>query len=212
MAPSLLRHSGWVALVAACGASVACSTTPSQPPDTFVSASVGPSGAAPGLCTFSSGTSEPWLSIGTATSGKPVTVETGGSNGSGTVTVDCTVHPVGQGFDIALTASEDGPQGGSITITSPSGQGKVTSSGSMDVSATFGGEKGHFSQSNCTITYVYQMGPVPLSPPVAAGRIWGHLSCPMAQALGQMATTADGGVFTETCDGEADFLFEQCGQ
>jgi hypothetical protein len=46
-------------------------------------------------------------------------------------------------------------------------------------------------------------GPVPASPPIAAGRIWGHLRCPHA---------FDNETPSVVCDVEADFMFENCTQ
>jgi hypothetical protein len=53
---------------------------------------------------------------------------------------------------------------------------------------------------------------VPVSPPIAAGRIWGHITCPHAVEQGQTTTGADGGPASISCPASADFLFEQCNQ
>jgi len=147
-----------------------------------------------------------WLNVGSATAGKPTTVQDGGSNGAGNVAVACKVTPSGNGFDIDLNVDQSGTQGASMTITSPAGQGAVAMSGvTTGISATFTSYSngGPYQSNNCTLTFLYQGGPVPVSPPVAAGRIWGHVSCPVAQLGGQPG---------KQCDAEADFLFEQCQQ
>ena len=90
---------------------------------------------------------------------------------------------------------------------------------SSGISASFAGggggvfreEAGSTDPMGCTITYEYDPfgttggvagdQPVPTSPPIAAGRIWGHIKCPNA------VSTSTPGV---ACDAEADFLFEQC--
>jgi hypothetical protein len=202
-------------LLAAAGVT-ACSNSSNPPPDTFINAAVG--GGA--MCSAYQSLQE-WVQIGTATGGHPNTVNDGGQDRNANVSVDCTVHPQGNGFDIQLTAIEQGPEGGSLTITSPSGQGTVTTMTSSGVSASFVGKGGiNFSENvsstdtkGCTITYVYDPGgsvggeagdtPVPVAPPIAAGRIWGHIHCPSVTEADQVGVV---------CDAEADFIFEQCNQ
>ena len=163
-------------------------------PDGFVAATLG-TGTTSTSCPLAA--VMPWASIGTATGGKPSTTE---SNSS--VTIACSVHASGHGFDVSLSAVPTG-QGGSFTLTSPAGQGAVTVAGGQ-VDVNFGGTQaaGPYEQSNCTLSFTYQGGPVPDSPSVFPGRIWAHVSCPAAQDQGG----------TDTCDGEADFLFEGCSQ
>jgi hypothetical protein len=204
-------------LVTAAGIA-ACSNNPSAPADAFVNAAVGGGSqcsAYPSLKEF--------VEIGTATSGHPNTVQDGGQDRNGNVSVTCKVTPNGNGFDIQLTAVEAGVQGGSLTINSP-GQGTVTANTSTGVSASFaqsaGGTSGIvFRESasggdpGCTITYLYDPGgsvggvggdkKVPVNPPIAAGRIWGHIKCPNAASQSQPGTY---------CVAEADFIFEQCDQ
>jgi len=214
-----LRHSGWALLVAAAGVA-ACSNSTNPPPDTFVNAAIG--GGT--MCsTFPSLKTS--LQIGTATAGHPNTVQDGGSDRNANVNVNCTVHPQGSGFDIELTAIENGPQGGSLTITSPQGAGTVTaptgnSSSVSGVSASFVSQGGVYREqtgstdtTGCTITWLYDAGgsvggvagdeKVPTDPPIAAGRIWGHIKCPKAEYQSQPGVL---------CDAEADFIFEQCNQ
>jgi hypothetical protein len=210
---TILRHArptiaGWVALGAACIAVGACSNNNPQAPDGFIAATI-TEGSVPGLCPFAS--QQTWLDVGVDTTGKPQTVQNGNQNAGATVDVTCTVSAVGNGFDVILSISQGGLQGGSVTVASASGQGAVTASGGT-VSGTFESEsQGAYRDSACTITYTYMSMPVPDSPPIAAGRIWGHLSCPNAVIDGQFGVGADGGPVAKTCDGEADFLFEQCG-
>ena len=175
------------------------------PADAFIQASVGTgSQSSAAMCPLA-GVAASWLDIGQPTAGKPTTVQDGGGNGTGNVSVSCTVYPSGSGFDIYLKAAQLGAQGASITISSVVGQGAVTTSGGTGISATFTSYSngGPYQSSNCTITFIYQGQAVPVSPPVAAGRIWGHVSCPAAGLSGQPG---------KQCDAEADFLFEQCGQ
>ena len=211
----LLRHSGWALLLSAAGVA-ACSNNSTPPPDTFVNAALGG-----GMACSSYPSLQRWLEIGTATAGHPNTVQDSGSDRNANVSVNCTVHPQGSGFDIELTAIEDGPMGGSLTITSPQGNGSVTTSPSSGVSASFVGQGGIVYReqagandtTGCTITYSYDSGgsvggvagdaKVPVDPPIAAGRIWGHIKCPKAVSSAMPNVV---------CDAEADFIFEQCQQ
>jgi hypothetical protein len=150
-------------------------------------------------------------------------VQDGAQYQGASVAVTCTIHQVGGGFEISLSAIANGPgNGGSLTITSPAGQGAVTTMPSSGISASFvGGGAGlayreQVSASDptgCTITYAYDPSgsaggaagdvPVPTKPPISARRIWGHIKCPKA------ALTEQPGI---VCDAEADFMFEQCSQ
>ena len=168
-------------------------------PDGFVAATVG--GGSSAGCTY--GSAQSWLDVGQAVAGKPTTVQDGAAGSAGTVHVACSVVASGTGFDVNLSLTEAGTAGGSLTITSPEGQGAVTMSGGQGISAVFAsGGSGTYAASGCTIAFKYNGETVPDAPPIAAGRIWGHVSCPAAQLQGG----------TDTCDAEADFLFEQCPQ
>lgn len=202
------RHAAWVALFGVGGSLLACSNNNSPPPDAYVAMSVGP--GAGDACPFSS--IQGFFAVGSSTGQKPTTVPDQGQAAGGTTSVACTVHPQGSGFDIQLSVSNND---GSILIESPSGMGAVTASTSSGVTATFSNasDGDGFSENNCTITYIYMNGPVSVSPPIAAGRIWGHISCPHATISGGMTTMgADGGSSASSCQGEADFLFENCNQ
>jgi hypothetical protein len=177
------------------------------PPDAFMSTVVG---GGPD-CPFATPVTN-FLSVGTDTQDKPTTVTNQGSTGSGTATVSCSVHPSGNGFDILLSLSVSGAQGGSVTITSPAGAGAVTASGGSGITASFTSavDQGPFESSACTLTYTYLGQPVPVNPTVAAGRIWGHIDCPGATEAGHVGIGPDGGTTPIACDASADFLFEQC--
>jgi len=193
----------------------ACSNSPPPPPDTFVNAAVGGGAKCSTLPGLKVG-----LQIGTAVAGHPNTVQDQGTDRNATVSVGCTVHPQNNGFDIQLNATSQSVNGGSLVIESPQGKGIVTTMTSSGVSGTFAGQGGTYREiasasdpTACTITYLYDAGgsvggvagdePVPTQPPIAAGRIWGHIKCPNADYQSQP------GVF---CDAEADFIFEQCNQ
>ena len=203
---SLLRHStGWLALLGACGFAVACSSNSTPPADAFVQASVGTGPMSNSSMCPLGGVAAAWLNVGTAVADKPTTVQDGGNNGTGNVAVACKVTPSGNGFDIDISVAQDGSTGASMTITSPAGMGAVTTSGGTGITATFTStvDGGPYSSNACVITYEYMMTTVPVDPPVAGGRIWGHIECPAALLSGQPG---------KQCDARADFLFEQCNQ
>ncbi|HTQ44735.1 MAG TPA: hypothetical protein VMI75_18365 [Polyangiaceae bacterium] len=211
---------GWILatfLLLACGSSSPGGTGPGRgtdggsgsssggasnpPPDAFVLATLGP--ASHGTCPPAATTTSTVFALGTATGGHPDTVQNGASAGGGVASVKCTVHPNGAGFDVTLSAEVSGPLGGSLNI----GPDTVPMSGGQGVGVSVAGGAGAvgYSQTPCTLTYVYNGNPVPASPPIAAGRIWGHASC-----INASSTIPTGP--TGFCDLEADFVFEQCEQ
>jgi hypothetical protein len=201
---SLARILPVAAVLALVGLTPACSSSPPPPADTFVNATVAPGPKAPNtVCGL--GSQQQWLEIGTPAGQKPVTVNDGDSQGAYGVQVACTVSPQGDGFNIALNATLGGPNGGSINVT-----GHVLSSGtSTGITVSFQkGSFGTFRETDCTLDFSYNGNKVPVDPPITAGRIWAHVACPTAASTTGSMT---GGQLT-TCDGEADFLFEQCGQ
>jgi hypothetical protein len=129
---------------------------------------------------------------------KPATITSGAYN----VTLSCKVDPSGGGFSIQLSAKIGGPNGGGFSAI-----GQVPPTGGSAVQGAFASATaGTFSDSNCSITFTYNYNPVPVVPPIAAGRIWGHIDCP--DAINPVSSETDGG--PATCDGHADFLFENC--
>jgi hypothetical protein len=175
----------------------------------FVSAYVGPGSANSSACGF--GSEVPIVTIGVPTDPEPGTESSGsyqaGASG-GIVTIDCSVDPSGSAFKVRVFVEVTGMAGGSMSF-----EGTVDpTNGTSAISAGFTNASGTFSQSNdCTIMFDYMGNPVPVSgSPIAQGRIWGHLSCPNAMQSGTEETGEDGGTVTRTCDGEADFLFENC--
>jgi hypothetical protein len=179
-------------------------------PQGFVLATMGPGPSSPTtVCHF--GIAQSWLMVGAPTPSIPDVVQDGGSQNGAPVAVACSVIPVNAGFDVSLQISVGGTGGGGLTITSPAGVGAVTMAGAQGITASWQSETfGPASESDCTIAFTYEGQPVYDDPPVAAGRIWGHLSCPQALFDGETVVGPDGGTTTVHCDGEADFLFEQC--
>jgi hypothetical protein len=199
----ILRYAAWPALLAA-GISTGCNSPPT-PADTYVSSYLQAVSATAADCPF--GIRQQWVDIGVGTGNSPSTVPDQGSQAGGQVTVACTVHPDGSGFDIQLNASQSNV--GSMTITSQSPIDP--SAGGTGVIGTFeSGAHDTWRSNNCTLTFAYNNGKVPVSPPIAAGRIWAHVSCPNVSASDLNFQAPDGGTVPSSCDGEADFLFENC--
>jgi hypothetical protein len=161
------------------------------------------------LCPYAS--QKTWIDVGTATGAQPTTISDGAVQGGGKVSVACTVHPDGNGFDVQLNAGLSGQ--GSVTITSNAPGAVTQASGGKGITGTFeSGQMGRYSSNNCTISYMYGNGKVPNNQPIAAGRIWAHLSCVDAQRTDTLMVGPDGGTTFTTCDTEADFIFENCAQ
>src|SRR5579872_512820 len=72
------------------------------------------------------------------------------------------------------------------------------------------GRSPQFVDNNCTFTQTYNNNPLPQGGAPASGRIWGHIDCPNAVESGMFGVGIDGGVVLRTCEGSADFLFENC--
>jgi hypothetical protein len=177
----------------------AFSQGPCKAPDAFVNAEILPASSA--SCPFTS--TQTWLEVGIPGATKPTTIVDGGQQNFVTVRVTCSVVPVGTGFDIALSILEQDANGYGLTIRSQAGVGAVTSAGASGIEVDWVSAKLSASQSDCTLQFTYGTLPVSSPTPVAAGRIWAHVSCPQA------AFASDASI-PPVCDGEVDFLFENC--
>jgi hypothetical protein len=172
----------------------------SLPAEAFVLSQVSPSATT--SCPFSSVTD--WLDVGVPLASHPLTIVNGGSENGATVHVVCSVVPVGDDFDIALSISKDGAGGSGLVITSPAGQGAVSDAGAKGVRVDWTSPTlPTATQTSCTLRFTYGAGPVPSEAPVAPGTIWAHVSCPNTVFASDAATPP-------SCDGEADFFFENC--
>jgi hypothetical protein len=130
------------------------------------------------------------------------------SPGAGVAHIACSVCGAGNSLYVQLSAVVGG-------LGSFSAYGSVDASGNgSNIVATFtAANYGSFHATNCSISPTYMNMAVPVSgPPVAPGRIFAHLDCPMAVNDSQSGTADDGAVAPKTCDANADFLFENCNQ
>jgi hypothetical protein len=192
-----------------CSAPAACSSNQPPPPDTFISAKIGAGPLSPSdLC--DKGPLSERLGIGTATGQKPTTVpDNGVDRGTSVVRVRCAVTGSSGGYKISLFTERGGTTGGSFQA---SGQVDLNG-GTVYGLVNFQGIT--LEQLDCKLTYTYGMppSPVPITPPVNPGRIWGHLSCPkMVTTGGERVMHMDGTQTKLQCASETDFLFENCSQ
>jgi hypothetical protein len=190
----------------ACALGIACSGGKPPVSDAFVLAYVGPGTGSTSVCGYQS--DQTFVAIGSPLDPKPSTVTNGDFQpGSGTVSLSCQVDGSGSGFKIKINAEIGGQNGGSVTIV-----GNVDANGGTGIYGGFtSGQNGTFIDPNCSITFTYNFQPVPVGgSPIASGRIWGHIECPNAMESGTSEIADDGGVTQRTCDGHADFLFENC--
>jgi hypothetical protein len=132
--------------------------------------------------------------------GGPDVVATGTSFNGVPVTVNCDVAPNSGGYYVSANAVF-GNQGqltikGQINVAAGATPGTQTNITGSFGDNTPGGLIANLSDTNCTITFTHNahMG-------IAPTRIWGTIDCPNASAT-------NGTV----CDGNAEFLFEYCGQ
>ncbi|MBV9948945.1 MAG: hypothetical protein JOZ69_19000 [Myxococcales bacterium] len=184
----------------------ACSGGTPATPEAFVSASLRP-GTNGAQCP--NGTSTTQLKIGVATGGGKPTVVADGQTQTGTavVNVQCTVT---SGGTIHLNGVLGGNAGGAISI-----DGQVDANSGSNIHGSLASGSIGWSEGDCTISYTYSGGAVPVQSgekPLAPGRIWAHLSCPKMSANNGQNVVVNGVTEPAQCDGEADFLFENCQQ
>jgi hypothetical protein len=175
----------------------------------FAVVTMGPSAAFPGQCTsYTPDTTVVDVGQPGTSSSQPVRVTSGTT--APALQISCSVHPQGSSYAVNLQLSQgtnvSGTGSMSLTVMGVVGP---TAGATMDVlgevSTNSGGE---YISRACSVTFSTPgAGASPPSPPVAAGRIWAHLSCPAAQNAAIVVATGP-----ETCDAEADFIFENCGE
>jgi hypothetical protein len=199
----------WLALfaaTAATGSTTACSSNPGPAPKAYAAVQIG-AGTDTGINDVPAcGLGIPYsYTVGAATAVMPMDYEDG-TDHAGKVSVYCTVDGNGGGFDVNLSVELSATNGGTLSVS-----GHVNATGdSKGLQATFETMGQLFRDNNCTFTQTYNGSPIPSNAGPASGRIWGHLDCPTAMESGMFGMGADGGDITKTCEGSADFLFENC--
>jgi hypothetical protein len=168
---------------------VGCSEDELPVPRVFLSTTMTPGNNPPEKCGVQAAS---WVNIGTSSQ----SVDNGGEQSGASVTVQCDVKPAGgETFDVLANATLTGQRGGSVTIS-----GKFTPTGEQkNVNVRFNHpDFGVWSQADCTVTYTNP------NMHVAAGRVWGQLSCP--------TMSNKSGTTERLCNGVGEFKFENCNQ
>jgi hypothetical protein len=175
----------------------ACSNNAPAVPQVYIQASLDPGSHPSNICPLLASASS--FTIGSQ--GSPA--QDGSSQNGAGVSVTCTVTPNADGtFNVTANAAVDGQSGGALYISGTFGAapGPVSK---ITASFTQGGNTGAFKDvTECTVTYSGNQG-------VAAGRVWGNLECPNAV---NMDKAVAGTMGFWTCEGVAEFKFENCGQ
>jgi len=184
--------------LAIAGGVTACSKD-DPPPVAYVSAYLQPSDDNPTACNLSR---QPILKVGdTGAANDPPTTEADGQSG---LSVQCSVVPNGSGFHIRLSARTGT---GSFALS-----GNVDANGGTGLFGSFlnptAGVGTYQSQKGCSVTFKSAESgmDIPEGQRLSAGSIWAHVECPDAES--QTGVQTDNGV--ATCDGTADFLFQNC--
>ncbi len=183
-----------VGAVAVAALGIGCSSTSSATPRVTVNTQMGPGDEAgvndSGKCLLAT---TPWVVIGDTLH----PVDNGDQQSGASVSVSCSVKTEGTGFQVSGSATLQGQ--GSLTITGHfeprAGDPPADQAG---IRAVFQrGDTGTFKQDDCTVSYANNpnMG-------VAAGRVWGQITCPHATYDQQ----------GRTCLGSGEFRFENCSQ
>ncbi len=122
----------------------------------------------------------------------PQPIEDGATEQQGNVSLQCSVVPSGDGFDVNGFVTLSGATGGSFSISGHFAAGGQQQN--INVSLTRNGET--FRQSNCVADY-------PLAnQTVAAGRVWANVTCPDSTNSSSQ----------KVCEATAQFRFENCSQ
>jgi hypothetical protein len=196
-----------------CAAAIACSSS-SPPPDTFIHATLGPMAGNAALCSMQ--TVGDAVAIGTLKGAglRPFVVSDQGMNMGGTVNIMCQVSGASGGFDVNVTATTT-----AAATSTAIGGGVVTVVGHVDgngmgtsIHTVISSNQISWSSNSCTVTAMFDRAPVPQTPSIAAGRIWGHVSCPSMGPDNGVVVMVNGVQMMQQCDGEVDFLFENCSQ
>ncbi len=151
-----------------------------------------------------------WLKIGEfrgPTKEETSVVIDGEAQADLTVSLECSVAPVGAAFDVNVLAELEGNEGGSVAIT-----GTFTADGEQNnITAVFQRpEYGNFTATGCKVSYFApgevttdaNGSPIKSFRGVAAGRVWGFLTCDAAENARS----------NKACKATTQFRFENCGK
>ncbi|HQY62124.1 MAG: hypothetical protein IPF92_06340 [Myxococcales bacterium] len=192
-ARSLIRSC--LALTVPLGLLVACSDPVPAIPRVIIDSQIRPGTNGQQVCGISS---REWITIGNfgGVGTAPRPVETDQTEGSGTVTVACSVLAEGEGFRVNASATVSGAEAGTVSITGLFASARVPQ---QNITVIFSRRDfGRFEQKDCVATY-----DVNANAGVASGRVWAKVICPKA-------VSTDNG--EKKCETEAQFRFENCEQ
>lgn len=178
---------------------VSCSSSPPPPAQAFVNASLKSPTSGGGACNLNG--NGPVFTIGTASSPTPKVVSDGQSfTGEGVPSVSCKVSATNDGYSLDLQETD---YLGTFTLLGDVTYPTIGGTVSITIS-TQGGSSYASSASTCTISYEYNGLAVPYSPPIAGGRIFGHVHCDDGIKLASDPTI--------DCGADVDILFDNCAQ
>jgi hypothetical protein len=187
---------------------------PEATPDTYINATLGPMAGNAQLCSMQ--TVGEAVTIGTLRGAglRPFVVSDNSTDRGGTVNTMCQVSGGSGGFDINVTATttaaatSTGLGGGMVNVV-----GHVDGTGmGTNIQMVISSNQVTWTGTSCTVTAMFDRAPVPQTPSVVAGRIWGHVSCPSMGPDNGVRVNVNGMQVMQQCDGEADILFENCSQ
>jgi len=200
----MVRHTpaAFLLLLVASTGSVACENTPATPQVALESSLTRQTKASTGFDPCP--TLGPWIQIGEfrgpTKEETSVVVDGADQNGAG-VSLECSVSPGGKGFNVDVVAELAGSEGGSVRITGDfSTEGEQTG-----VTAVFQrGDFGQFTATGCTVSYFANGEDTSQKTfrGVAAGRVWGFLTCDAAENVSS----------NKACRATTQFRFENCGK
>jgi len=171
----------------------ACSETTPAIARVILDSSIRPGQNGNEACQISS---QEWVIVGNfgGVGAAPRAVDDGASEGSGRVSVSCSVLTEGDAFRVSATVNLSGAEGGTVTVN---GLFNTAKQPQNNISVVFNrSDFGRFEQKDCVATY--DVNP---NATVAAGRVWAKVICPKS--------TREGG---RACETEAQFRFENCEQ
>ncbi len=143
----------------------------------------------------------PWIDVGTS----DTPADDGSSQSGYNVSVSCSVTANNDGSFQVNALATDG-NAGSVSVV-----GKFTTSGMQTgIHGSFtrgGGEEADFTSSDCSVSYTMSDGMG-----VAAGRVWGFITCADVTDPSTSEVGPDGGAISRTCAASATFKFQNCSQ
>jgi hypothetical protein len=175
-----------------------CGSDNPPPPRVYMSSylQVGNNPAA--TCNLKEGT---WIDIGTEAN----SINDGDTQSGAGVSVQCSVTASGSGFNVFATASLESVVGGTYTVGSPDAQVLFTPGGTVsNVKVVTHGntDVATFNESDCTFDYTDT--DANSGPGIAAGRVWGTVTCPSAVDTAESPS--------QICEIVSTFRFENCQQ